>query len=223
MPITAKTPLSSSSIPAHQILERARHGHLRSRSELQVWVYREGMDYFLSKVGTERLLSRSEAQDLAGECLLEFQKALPRIRSLSRYCRKMFRNNLIRHLTRKRSRQTRERCQEESIIQYQGYVSGRGLRLMEFEIFSDMDLRKLNTTRRKLKQVDPVMKQVFELRTAEEPLSYKQIGAIVGLGEAALRMRVTRFCRSVRDEHYAQERIRGQAQIERRTVNPAPF
>ena len=52
------------------------------------------------------------------------------------------------------------------------------------------------------------MEQVFAYRIADEPLTYRQIGGLTGVDEAALRMRVTRFSRSVRAEcHRLNDRI----------------
>jgi DNA-directed RNA polymerase specialized sigma24 family protein len=192
--------------PAERVLKKAQAGCLASREELATWVYSEGSRYFRSRIKTEPLLSFAEAQDLAGESLLEFQKALPRIVSLHRYVRRMLRNNLIRHLSRKRARRTRE-FPGEDMAGGRGYLESAS---MEFELqhqgWTDLEQLRIQISRRRLEEADVVMKQILTYRLAEEPLGYREIGLILGLEDAALRMRVARFFRSVRDECGRAER-----------------
>lgn len=161
--------------------------------------------YFMSRVHVERLLSREEAQDLAGESLLGFQKALPRIQVLPRYVRRMFRNNLIRHLTRKRARRMKECLQEDQLELVASHVPIEPETIGQGGL-TDQDIHRLRISKQRLSEADHIMKTIWSCRLADEPLGYRQIGDILGMDEAALRMRYARFCRSVRKAVNRQER-----------------
>ena len=194
--------------PSQSSLEDAQAGMLSARDELSGWVYSEGLKYFTSRIRTEPLLGPEEAQDLAGECLLEFQKALPRIRSLSRYVRRMFRNNLIRHLTRKRARRNRECLGQDQVEEVDFFDSIRDNQPQESIEWSDKEAYRIYFSRQCLSDADPIMKTIWHYRLADEPLGYRQIGEIMGMEEAALRMRVARFCKAVRLAIKRKERRR---------------
>jgi len=198
--IASKTQEEDATDPASDMLYKAQTGCEEARTKLAKWVYQEGLSYFSSRVRRESLLSYAEAQDLAGESLLEFQKALPRIISLPRYVRRMLRNNLIRHLSRKRIRRSRELPGEDlageksylEAVSLKGYSESTGL--------TDKEQLRIHISLKRLQAADEIMKQIWSYRMAEEPLGYKEIGDILGVEDAALRMRVARFCRSVRNE-----------------------
>ena len=62
----------SSSLAVNQLLEPARTGCLESQRALFRWVYEQGLQYFRAKVSMEAYLNDSDAEDLAGDSLLEF-------------------------------------------------------------------------------------------------------------------------------------------------------
>ncbi|NQV73871.1 sigma-70 family RNA polymerase sigma factor [bacterium] len=194
--------------PNQTSLEDAQAGICSARDELSRWVYNEGLNYFTSRIRTEPLLGPEEAQDLAGESLLEFQKALPRIRTLPRYVRRMFRNNLIRHLTRKRARRNRECLGQDQFEEFDFIDSIRDSQPQEAIEWSDKEAYRIYYSRRCLSEADPIMKTIWLYRLADEPLGYRQIGEIMGMEEAALRMRVARFCKGVRLAVKRKERRR---------------
>ena len=194
--------------PNQSALEEAQAGIPSARDELSRWVYNEGLKYFTSRIRTEPLLGPEEAQDLAGESLLEFQKALPRIRTLSRYVRRMFRNNLIRHLTRKRARRNRECLGQDQFAEIDFIESIRDIEPQEPMEWSDKEAYRIYFSKRCLSEADPILKTIWLYRLADEPLGYRQIGEIMGMEEAALRMRVARFCKGVRMAIRRKERRR---------------
>ncbi len=189
---------------ADRLLE-AKNGCENARSELSEWVYNEGLRYFVSRVKKEPLFSLSDAQDLAGESLFEFQRALPRIQALPRYVRRMFRNNLIRHLSRKRARRSRE-CLGEDLLMETKFSDFLNVQPEEISGLSDIERMRLSTCLQKLNAADDLLRKIWSYRLADEPLPYREIGAILGMEDAALRMRVARFCKSVRDECQRKER-----------------
>ena len=107
---------SISAAELDDLLLSAKQGCDNSEQRLYTWFYDEGLVYFRQKVTSEALLTYSDAEDLAGESLLEFQKALPRVRTVTRYARRMFKNNLIRFLAKSRNRKRRECLEEDCSI-----------------------------------------------------------------------------------------------------------
>jgi len=67
--------------PPTENLERIRDGDRAARDGLLGWVYDEGLDYFTAASFREQLLSPEEAADLAGDCVLEFNRVLLRVRN----------------------------------------------------------------------------------------------------------------------------------------------
>ena len=192
--------------PSSVKLKRAQAGCKNAQHEISHWVYQQGLQYFESKVSRESLLSREEAQDLAGESLLEFERALLRIRDHTRYARRMFRNNLVRYLSRKRARRSKECLGEDQLPDGQfGDVAGEP-RTVGSDGLSDRDSFRLAYVRQMLKEADPMTKAVWSYRLADEPLGYRQIGEILSMDEAALRMRVARFSKRIRKHVFKVER-----------------
>lgn len=195
--------------PDQETLVAARDGDVAAINQLVTWVYQEGLNYFESRVYRESLLSHSDAQDLAGESVLEFRKALPRIQALPRYVRRMFRNNLIRHLSRKRARGMRECLGEDQVGDRDYLDSAITFQPSELNHWTDQDALRFSTAMNRLSASDPITRRIWSYRLADEPLAYKQIGNILEMEDAALRMRIARFCRTVRDDvNRNEKRIR---------------
>jgi hypothetical protein len=192
--------------PSSAILCSAKEGNIKAQHHLAEWVYTEGLKYFVSRVHKETLLNDSDAQDLAGESLLEFQRALPRIQLLPRYVRRMFRNNLIRHLSRKRARRSRECLGEDQMVNSDFADLYPSEQTCENYGLNDREKTRLTISLKRLEASDELLQKIWSYRLADEPLPYRQIGAIVGMEDAALRMRMARFCKLVREECYRKEK-----------------
>ena len=194
--------------PSPDILDRIRDGDRHARDRLLGWVYDEGLVYFLAASSREHLLSPDEAADLAGDCVLEFDRVLLQVRNPAHYARRMFRNNLGRYLRRKRVRLGRE-VQQPSVPE-------RAARPAEARIRHHRNAHRLDDEQRRMwcaarsriENADLEMKQIIRFRLAAEPLPYRLIGEILGASEPALRMKMTRFCRSVRREYARMEKRR---------------
>lgn len=191
-----------------EIFEKAKDDDIRSRQRLLAWVYREAKRYFQTKLPSEHLLSRQDACDLAAESVLEFERVMPHIRSLPRYVRRMFRNNLVRFLRRKRLRMLREKYSgdvlpseflEEVVVPDLDSIFGS---------MTDEQIRHVHIAIARMDIADECTRDIMAFRLAEEPLTYREISDILQSSESALRMRVARFCRNVRDECERVERRR---------------
>ncbi|NNF03198.1 MAG: hypothetical protein HKN17_01925 [Rhodothermales bacterium] len=205
MPPPARRPQQE---PGTELLDRIRSGDRAARDRLLGWVYDEGLAYFLSASNREYLLDPDDAADLAGECVLEFDRVLARVRNPAHYARRMFRNNLGRYLRRKRARRIRE---TDALLHSDRSVSSGNAPIgcvLDAHRLDDEQHRAWCAARRRIADADVEMQRIIRYRLAAEPLSYRVIGQILGASEPALRMRMTRFCRSVRREHARSEKRR---------------
>lgn len=198
----------SAAEPPSDILDLIRNGDRQARDRLLGWVYDDGLAYFLGASAREQLLSPDEAADLAGDCVLEFDRALPRVHNAVHYARRMYRNNLGRYLRRKRARLMREICQASVPERAVRPAETSGRRRQGVHRLDDEERRMWRAARRRIRKADPEMQQIIRFRLAAEPLSYRLIGEIMGASEPALRMKMTRFCRSVRREYARIEKRR---------------
>jgi len=124
----------------------------------------------------------------------------------------MFRNNLGRFLRRKRARLVKEAAERREAATT---VLAEATR----SSFDDEQRRMWRTARRRIDAADAEMRQIIRYRTAAEPLPYRVIGEILGANEPALRMRMTRFCRSVRREYARNEKRRAWRAPDRMSTN----
>lgn len=223
MPSSVPTPTPE---PSAHVLDRVRDGDPAARDRLLGWVYDEGLSYFTYASQREQLLSPEEAADLAGDCVLEFNRVLSSVRNPVHYARRMFRNNLRRFLCRKRARLVREGDESRGSPAQSSYTeapfdSMRSRRSSGMYRFDDEQRRMWRTARRRIEGADVDMQQIIRFRLAAEPLPYRVIGELLGASEPALRMKMTRFCRSVRREFARNEKRRAWRAPDRRPVGGA--
>lgn len=183
-----------------QLLSRAQAGDCQARDRLLGWAYVTAHTYYRNKSDVERTLSPADAEDLASSFYLEFVKAWPRIQVVVHYTRRMLKNNLRRHLTRARIRHGREtlvahtdliRRFEAKALHNSGHVSEPG----------DREWLKQRVIGRVIKTADETTRQLVQYRCHDPVLTYREIARRTGTSEAALRMRMARFYRTVRTVH----------------------
>lgn len=195
------------------LLQNAKRGCPTARRTLFRYVYENGQMYFIRKVAVERILSTQEAQDLAGESLLEFQKTWLKIRCLEHYMMRMFRNNLMRFLTKKRHRNSKVSLHIEAGIDdldlfqsdHEGAEKKRSL--------SDLETRRLLFSRKYLSNCDPMTQTIVWLRLGDDALTYREIEPYTGMSESAMRMRFARFCKSTKTRFEKKEGSRAHHQF----------
>jgi len=171
-------------------------------------VYENGQSYFIRKVSVERILSLEEAQDLTGESFLEFQKSWLRIRCLEHYTRRMFRNNLMRHLKRKRRRRSRESFHIEAGIEDLDFLESNEQHSPEWERYNDLQRRRLSFSNERVLGSDENTRVILALRLGDTSMTYRDLEPFTGMTEAAMRMRFARFCKSTRILFEEKERRR---------------
>jgi DNA-directed RNA polymerase specialized sigma24 family protein len=157
----------------------------------------------VGKVGVEVRLSPTDAEELAGMFLLEFERAWPRIRSVGHYTRRMLRNNLRRYLRRKRELRRREAPYASHELDR---IPDSALHVSEshpIERWGDDEAAQFAAVRETLSRTDPLTRDLMALRSGDPPLSYAVIAVRLNTTETALRMRAARFYQAVRDTHRA--------------------
>lgn len=188
-------------------LDESLDGNELSKSRMFEWVHGCALVYFISKSRSESLLSTQDAQDLASECVFEFSKSWHRIRLVSHYCRRMYKNNLRRFLKKKRMN-LRRVCALSSIdIEQIGTDSVSVHPNFEFESLSDEQRRQVQFAFEELQNAEQVVRELFRYRVFEGTMTYREIAELVDATETSLRMRMARFNKRVRDR-YARERAR---------------
>lgn len=188
-------------------LEESLLGNDLSKSRMFEWVHGCALIYFISKCSSEPLLSTQDAQDLASECVYEFSKSWRRVRSVSHYCRRMYKNNLLRFLKKKR-RNVRRECTLSSVDIDQLETEAVSVYpQFEFESLNDEDRLKVKFASEELQNAEEIIRELFHYRVFEGAMTYREISELVDATETSLRMRMARFNRRVRDR-YAKERAR---------------
>ena len=192
---------SQEAITVDQWLSRSVAGDEDCRRRLFEWVHARAMEYFESKCGIEPLLHIQDAQDLASECVVEFSKCWTRVRSVTHYCRRMYKNNLRRFLKRKRRLLTRECVLNSDEVERFGREAISVHPNFEFERYSDDDERRLRFAAAELSQADAVIRELYHYRIFVGAMTYSEIADLVGATETSLRMRMARFNRRVRKRY----------------------
>ena len=177
---------------------RSLTGDETSRGYVFAWVHAGASDYFSAKAGIEPLLSLQDAEDLASECVVEFSKSWKRVRSVTHYCRRMYKNNLRRYLKRRRGALHRECALEPEAIEQLGCEAVLVRPEFEFERFTDDDLKRIRFATNELESADEVVRDLFHYRVFAGALTYGEIAEFAGATETSLRMRMARFNRRVR-------------------------
>lgn len=184
--------------------EGALGGCELNKAQMFEWVYNCALRYYLTKSLTEPLLGKQDAQDLASECIIEFSKSWPRIRCVSHYCRRMFKNNLHRFLKKRRREVNRDCSLTEMDAECDSLEASLCLLAPAIDVLSDDDEKRLRFVKRELQSADDVVQTLFKLRVFEGPFTYREIAEQVDASETSLRMKMARFNRKVRDRYARQ-------------------
>ncbi|NNE69342.1 MAG: hypothetical protein HKN29_03135 [Rhodothermales bacterium] len=187
-----------------QLLSRAKDGDCQARDHLLGWAYVTAHTYYRKKSTVERALSAADAEDLASAFYLEFVKAWPRIQLVVHYTRRMLKNNLRRHLRRNRLRQDRETlvAHTDLVRQFEARTLHATGHVAEP---SDGDWLKQRVIGRVIRSTDKTTRDLVHYRCHDPVMTYREIARRTGASEAALRMRMARFYRTVRTVHARAE------------------
>lgn len=174
--------------------EDAKNGNKVAKGKLCAWAYFTASEYYHSKVSSEKHFSFHDAEELTSQFYLEFEQRLPRIRTATHFTRRLLSRMLGRYISREKHRHLRETTRatfDDVFSVVDDSVDA------PWERWSDHVWHQYRATLHELQSTDEVTRRIIEYRVKEA--KYEQIAKEVNLSEAAVRMRVARFYKAVRD------------------------
>ncbi|MDZ7360464.1 MAG: hypothetical protein ONB46_07015 [candidate division KSB1 bacterium] len=206
MPLASaeKKLLDSSDDEVERLLAGARANSPEAKNQLLTWAYLTAHQYFHRNLPRESALAAEDAEDLTSAFFLEFERALPRLQSATRYTRHVLKRNLRRHLRRQKMRRLREILMggDELKIKAETVAAESA---PPWRNWTDEQFLQYQTVLLALRSADEVTRQIIQFRLQEPPLEHKEIADRLGMAETAIRMRVARFYALVRKKY---EKIR---------------
>lgn len=173
----------------------AQNGDAAARSDLLDWAGVTARNYFYLKYQKGEVRSTDEAETLAADFLLEFERNLPKLQQAARWTRVM----LARYIMYARHREKRHA--ERS-------VATDPQTMAEIETaphqhrsnnWDDADWHKLQTTLHVLNnQPEPTRTVLERIFWEDPPPTYQELAEHYNTSEAAIKMRVSRFYKAVR-------------------------
>lgn len=186
------------------LLAGARANSSEAKDQLLTWAYLTAHQYFHRNLPRESALAAEDAEDLTSAFFLEFERALPRLQSVTRYTRHVLKRNLRRHLRRQKMRRLREILMSgDEFKNKTEAVAAESA--PPWRNWTDEQFLQYQAVLRALRSADEVTRQIIQFRLQEPPLEHKEIADRLGISETAIRMRVTRFHALVRKKY---EKIR---------------
>lgn len=145
--------------------------------------------YVSACVRNESLLGPDDVHDLAADVLLDVLARLPHVREQERYVWRAARNRVLRTL-RERSRKRARMVPLSRAMSIPLPAAPTGC--------TDEEYQSMVQIRAGLRKADPVTRTVVLGRCRTPARSYAELAVETGLQPSALRMRMTRFVRSMR-------------------------
>jgi len=176
-----------------------------AKDQLLTWAYLTARQYFYRNLPRERALSAEDAEDLTTAFFLEFERALPRLQSATRYTRHVLKRNLRRHLRREKLRRRRGIIMSDEALEKKAGGLAAADTERPWQKWTAEQFLQYQAVLRALRSADDMTRQIIQFRMQEPPLEHKEIAGHLGMSETAIRMRVMRFYALVRKKH---EKIR---------------
>lgn len=191
---------SASDAEVERWLAEARSGDPVARENLCCWAYLTAAEYYRAKMGFERLISLQDAEELTSQFFLEFEQSIPSIRTATHFARRLLKAKLGRYIRREKKHQKREIGQSRlDLLDTSPAHDEHSDR--PWESWTDTEWYQYRATLEVLNSTDPRTREILEARA--RGMGYEEIVPMLGLSEAALRMRVARFYKAVRNRFKA--------------------
>jgi len=196
-------------------LNAAKAGEEWAHERLLCWAYTTARKYYCLQTH-----SKQDAEDLAGDFVLEFEPALPKMRSATHWTRKKLRRKLWRFIFEKKLRISRETSRDEEELEK--YASNNSADEAErpqeswgdkkawyrYSRWSDEEWNEYRCVLYLLDHSDESTRSIIMYRQEDPPQSYEQIAGKVNMTPAAARMRAARFYARVRQCYRSYHRKR---------------
>ncbi|MEM1269577.1 MAG: hypothetical protein AAF752_14985 [Bacteroidota bacterium] len=176
-------------------LAQARAGDADARERLDFWAYTNARNYFAHKSGEKTWMTLSDVNAMTSDFFVEFERALPRMRLVTHYSRRLLKNQWIRYDQKRRKRRRREGELSEVIERRMKAEAPEPTRWRDWDDEQMLQYRCLLAT---LKAAKPELQAILKQRLQDPPVEYSIIADQLGVTETALRMRVSRFYGAVR-------------------------
>ncbi len=176
-------------------LQAAKAGSRYELEQLCSWAYLTAFNYYRLKTKIEQALSLHDAEELAGQFFLEFERAWPQLRSATRFTRRVLRSNLRRFLQRKRHQRRHE------VLLFGGLAAADEAE-RPWERWSDEQWYQYRAALCVLNEADEQTRALitYKLKTPSPP--YKEMAEAMNMTETAVRMRISRFYAAVRRRYH---------------------
>jgi RNA polymerase sigma factor (sigma-70 family) len=197
--------LAISDEEVERLLAGAVANSFEAKDQLLTWAYLTAHQYFHRNLPRERALSKEDAEDLTSAFFLEFERALPRLQSATRYTRHVLKRNLRRHLRREKLRRLRAIIMSGEALEKKAGNLAAAETEHAWQKWTNEQFLQYQAVLRALRSADDMTRQIIQFRMQEPPLEHKEIAGRLGASETAIRMRVTRFYALVRKKY---EKIR---------------
>jgi len=197
--------LESSDEEVERLLAGAGANFPEAKDQLLTWAYLTAHQYFHRNLPREKNLSAEDAEDLTSAFFLEFERALPRLQSATRYTRHVLKRNLQRHLRREKLRRLRGIIMSDEALEKKAGGLAAAETEHPWQKWTDEQFLQYQAVLRALRSADDMTRQIIQFRMQEPPLEHKEIASRLGMSETAIRMRVTRFYHQARQKY---EKIR---------------
>ena len=172
-------------------LKEAKAGNDQSLANLRAWVYATASVYFRHRAASERSVTQYDAEEMASSFFIEFDTAWPRVRSATKYTRFLLSSWVARYMKAKRQRQ----CRESPIS---NDVAGDDATERPWRSWDDAAWAQYQAVLQTFANLDPCTRSVVIGRLQTPPRPYRELSSELLATETSLRMRMSRFFRSVR-------------------------
>lgn len=193
--------LEISDAEIERLLMAANNGREAEREKLFRWAYLTASNYYCLKVKSELALASVDAEELASDFFLEFERTFPRLKSAARFTRFVLKQNLKRYLKRKKQLRHRETSVAEEEINPQMIATPFEEPSRPWENWSDEDFHQYKAVLETYREIDGTTQKIIKYRLEDPPRPYKEISDQLKMSETSIRMRVMRFYSAVRRKY----------------------
>jgi len=178
--------------------ERAQYGDDEARQRVCQWAAATARNYYYIKLQHGAIRSTEEAETLAADFLIEFEQTLPNLRKAVHWTRSLLPRYLV--YTRHRQRRAGRHTVPIDPLVLTDYMNGpAGHSTPVPTRWDDEQWYLLRTTLRTLDKLPEITRQIIRrIFWDESAPTYQDLAIEFGTTEAAIKMRVSRFYRAVR-------------------------
>lgn len=182
----------------------------KALERLLTWFFILALNYYCWKASKRGSFSDDDADDLVGDLLLKFIKALPRIRKIPHFARSLLNKSLKGYLREKKKKKEVVQDPPDRTVNLDTSPLSTYDRRWRMD---DEELLQYRIMLRVRDKAEEKMKEILRLTYGETPLTSEQIAEKLDMTSGAVRMRLTHFRAKVRREYKALMEARAGNQL----------